>query len=168
VVYKGRLRCGSERVARRRCVLPDPQMALEDVGKRNWLRKVLDTSTTAIMLSTSALGSIAHDSCAGALPQNDLEARLALELTHAFLRAGLPGREMALLSPYRQQNKVLADGLEGLQENGTKAIEVLTADRAQGRDYEVVVVSLVRANDEGHVCISFLYAFKWWLMGGCR
>lgn len=76
---------------------------------------------------------------------------MALRLTQTLLRAGLSGKELALLSPYRQQNKVLGAGILQLNEVGAKDVEILTADRAQGRDYEAVIVSLVRANDEGHV-----------------
>jgi hypothetical protein len=63
----------------------------------------------------------------------------------------LSGKELALLSPYRQQNKLLGAGVANLKEVGADKVEVLTADRAQGRDYEAVMVSLVRANDEGQV-----------------
>jgi DNA replication ATP-dependent helicase Dna2 len=167
-VYKGRLRCGNETVAKRSLRLTNPS-SLECTHNRQrcWLNTVLQprygeyrivytltdmhSSTKAIFISTSKLGSIAHDTRAGNLPQNTLEASLVLRLTQTLLRAGLSGKELALISPYRQQNKVLSAGIPELEEAGAGDVEVLTADRAQGRDYEAVVVSLVRANDEGSV-----------------
>jgi hypothetical protein len=184
VVYEGRLRCGNEETAKRMLVLPSPSAGLKcdssshgrgREGAKCWMKRVLDPrlahgsishgictdntttmhSTTAIFISTSKLGSIAYDSRAGDLPQNMFEARLALRLTRALLQAGLPGKELALISPYRQQNKVLSAGLAAMQgdtEEKQKAdVEILTADRAQGRDYDAVLVSLVRSNDEGQV-----------------
>jgi hypothetical protein len=184
VVYEGRLKCGNEETAKRRLVLPSPSAGLKcdasshgrgREGVKCWMKRVLDPrlvngsishgvyaddtntmhSTTAIFISTSKLGSMAYDSRAGDLPQNMFEARLALRLTRALLQAGLPGKELALISPYRQQNKVLNAGLAAMRgdtEEKQKAdVEVLTADRAQGRDYDAVLVSLVRSNDEGQV-----------------
>jgi hypothetical protein len=184
VVYEGRLRCGNEETAKRMLVLPSPSAGLKcdasshgrgREGVKCWMKRVLDPrlvngsishgvyaddtntmhSTTAIFISTSKLGSMAYDSRAGDLPQNMFEARLALRLTRALLQAGLPGKELALISPYRQQNKVLSAGLAAMQgdtEEKQKAdVEILTADRAQGRDYDAVLVSLVRSNDEGQV-----------------
>jgi hypothetical protein len=184
VVYEGRLKCGNEETAKRRLVLPNPSAGLKcdasshgrgREGVKCWMKRVLDPrlvngsishgvyaddtntmhSTTAIFISTSKLGSMAYDSRAGDLPQNMFEARLALRLTRALLQAGLPGKELALISPYRQQNKVLSAGLAAMRgdtEEKQKAdVEVLTADRAQGRDYDAVLVSLVRSNDEGQV-----------------
>ena len=40
-------------------------------------------------------------------------------------------------------------------EDGEEQVEVLTADKSQGRDKECVIVSMVRSNDEGRVCSVF-------------
>jgi DNA replication ATP-dependent helicase Dna2 len=51
-----------------------------------------------------------------------------------------------VITPYRQQIKVL----NGLFKDKPR-VEVMTADKSQGRDKDVVLISLVRSNDVGNV-----------------
>ena len=51
-----------------------------------------------------------------------------------------------MIAPYRHQTKLLAHLLAD-----EPAIEVLTADRSQGRDKDCILMSLVRSNADGHV-----------------
>jgi DNA replication ATP-dependent helicase Dna2 len=59
-----------------------------------------------------------------------------------------------IISLYRQQVKVLH---HLLQER--KGVEILTADKSQGRDKECIIISLVRSNDGGHVRFFLLLLF---------
>jgi DNA replication ATP-dependent helicase Dna2 len=51
-----------------------------------------------------------------------------------------------VITPYRQQIKILSAMLQDM-----KAIEVLTADKSQGRDKDCIIISMVRSNDLGSV-----------------
>jgi DNA replication ATP-dependent helicase Dna2 len=64
---------------------------------------------------------------------------------------------MAVITPYRQQIKCLS-ALFGAM----PGVEILTADKAQGRDMDVVLVSLVRSNEGGNVRICLCCC---WLVG---
>eukprot|EP00957_Ditylum_brightwellii_P165754 12620170-Ditylum_brightwellii.AAC.1 len=68
---------------------------------------------------------------------NRQEAALLLFLTKALVRAGVPGHSIGLLSPYRAQVELL-EGLVGCEEEAS-GVEVLTIDRAQGRDKDVIL-----------------------------
>lgn len=54
-----------------------------------------------------------------------------------------------MITPYRQQIKILSAMLQEM-----KAIEVLTADKSQGRDKDCIIISMVRSNDLGSVSPS--------------
>lgn len=71
---------------------------------------------------------------------------MVYQLTEALLGSGVREDQIGILSLYRQQIKLLSHLL-----HGRKGIEILTADRSQGRDKDCVIISLVRSNDEGQV-----------------
>ena len=61
-------------------------------------------------------------------------------LCAAFGRAGVPAEAIGVLTPYRQQVRHLRAAVPA-------GVEVLTVDQAQGRDWPLVLVSMVRSND---------------------
>ena len=88
----------------------------------------------------------ACDSRVGDLVQNIPEAQLVHQLTEAFLRSGVAEDRIGIISLYRQQIKVLSYLLQD-----RSGIEILTADRSQGRDKDCVIISMVRSNEAGMV-----------------
>jgi DNA replication ATP-dependent helicase Dna2 len=88
----------------------------------------------------------AHDSRVGDLVQNETEATLVYQLTEALLGSGIREDQIGVISLYRQQVKLLSHLL--LERKG---VEILTADRSQGRDKDCIIISLVRSNDDGQV-----------------
>ena len=100
---------------------------------------------------------------AGRLIQNRVEADLIKQvLSSSYVEAtclttgrqtvalliasGVPAHDIGVIAMYRQQIKLLATELEAF-----KDVEVLTADRSQGRDKECVLMSFTRSNEEGKV-----------------
>jgi len=77
--------------------------------------------------------------------ENRKEARLVVEITEGLLNAGLAPEDIAVLTPYMAQKNVFRTMLR------TPGLEIGTIDGFQGREKEVTVVSLVRANDRGEV-----------------
>ena len=88
----------------------------------------------------------ARDSRVGDLVENQLEAQLVYQITECLLGCGVQEQQIGLLSLYRQQLKLLSHRFRD-----RKGLEILTADRSQGRDKDCVIISLVRSNADGQV-----------------
>jgi len=108
----------------------------------------------------------ARDSRVGDLVQNEVEAELVCQIVGALVRSGVREEQIGVLSLYRQQVKLLGHLLSGdggvKKEDGKgkgKGIEILTADRSQGRDKDCVIISMVRSNDTGYVGRSFVLVY---------
>lgn len=102
--------------------------------------------------------------------QNPTEAALIYTLTRALVASGVRPDDIAVITPYRQQIKLIQRVFSAPSSPSSSspsspaspspspdadvdlsAVEVLTADKAQGRDKAVVLVSLVRSNDTGNI-----------------
>jgi superfamily I DNA and/or RNA helicase len=77
---------------------------------------------------------------------NAEEARLVASLVAELRAAGVAGEMIGVITPYAAQTRLLRTLLEG--------VEIDTVDGFQGREKEVIVISLVRSNDDG--AIGFL------------
>ena len=78
--------------------------------------------------------------------ENPEEADLVARLADSFRWAGIPDREIGVISPYADQVDLVRRELDDAE-----ALEVHTVDGFQGREKEVVIVSLVRSNERGEV-----------------
>ncbi|KAI3623330.1 hypothetical protein CBS14141_004113 [Malassezia furfur] len=90
-------------------------------------------------LATAAAADVPQARRDGTL-ENAAEAALVGTLCAAFGRAGVPPEAIGVLTPYRQQVRHLRAAVHA-------GVEVLTVDQAQGRDWPLVLVSMVRSND---------------------
>ena len=86
------------------------------------------------------------------LVQNVTEAVLVRQLTECLLRSGILAEQIGVVTLYRQQIKLLSHLLSSQPD-----IEILTADRSQGRDKDCIIMSMVRSNEEG--IVRFLPSF---------
>lgn len=75
---------------------------------------------------------------------NPLEADLVVKKVNELLAHGVSAERIAIISPYSAQVKLLRQKLN-------PNIEIDSVDGFQGREKEVIVVSLVRSNPEGDV-----------------
>lgn len=94
----------------------------------------------------------ATESQVGDLVQNVTEAVLVQQLTECLLRSGIHSEQIGVVTLYRQQIKLLSHLLSSQPD-----VEILTADRSQGRDKDCIIMSMVRSNEEGTV--RFLSSF---------
>lgn len=165
LVYENRLKCGSEQVARQGLVIPRPHVGQEaQCGERDcWIERLMLErcviacshggsswltwlfSTKAVFVDTDRVP--AFDSRIGDLVQNETEARLVHQLASALTTSGVEQEDVAIITPYRQQIKLLSSQLGASLPN----IEILTADKSQGRDKDCIIISLVRSNETGYV-----------------
>ncbi|KAK4689519.1 DNA replication ATP-dependent helicase/nuclease Dna2, partial [Tremellales sp. Uapishka_1] len=143
LIYENKLKCGSEQVAKQSLVLKDPKgcgAGCEDC----WIKSLLKESVKAVFVDTDRLP--AFDERIGDLVQNPTEAKLVQQLAVALTNNGINQEDIAVITPYRQQIKLLT----GLFRPFDK-IEILTADKSQGRDKDCILISLVRSNEGGSI-----------------
>lgn len=88
----------------------------------------------------------APDSRIGDLVQNEIEADLARQIAETLLKSGVREDQIGVITVYKQQVKLLSHLLQARKE-----IEILTADRSQGRDKDCIIISMVRSNSSGYV-----------------
>ncbi|GAA5836873.1 hypothetical protein JCM9279_007686 [Rhodotorula babjevae] len=142
LVYSDRLQVGAEAVGARRLELPLREKAGE---MEPWLREVVDPSRSVLFVDTDALP--ARERRNGSLIDNELEGELIKQSVAALSTCGIASSDLGVITLYRQQIKLLSR----LLEPSFPGVEVLTADRSQGRDKECILVSLVRSNTGGRV-----------------
>ncbi|KAG9094521.1 Tripartite DNA replication factor [Ceratobasidium sp. 370] len=151
LIYGDRLRCGNRQVATQTLVVHQ-----ESVGQpwhitcgsgpnaKCWLDELVDPSCKVRFVDTDGLP--ARNTVIGSLVQNDIEAELVVQTVEALIRGGVNPSQIGIISVYRQQIKLLAHMLQGHQ-----GVEILTADRSQGRDKDCIIISMVRSNEEGSI-----------------
>ncbi|MBI5629937.1 MAG: AAA family ATPase [Elusimicrobia bacterium] len=77
--------------------------------------------------------------------ENMGEAKLAVRLMEELLSAGIEPRQLAILTPYVAQAKILKSLVK------IPHLEIGSVDGFQGREKEATIVSLVRSNADGEV-----------------
>lgn len=105
------------------------------------------TRAPMLFLDTSGAG---HEETAEEETSSRLnvgEADLVVAFVKRLLAAGVAAESIAVISPYSGQVRCLRDKLGEL----APEIEIDSVDGFQGREREVVVVSLVRSNSEGEI-----------------
>ena len=169
LVYDGKLRCGNSGVANRRMKLSNHRKiegihdALTSHSTGNickaqtssscWLHRAIAPSRPVIFLNTDCVPPNYHETATGARIANALEAKLVVHFVTALITAGVPAPSIGIMTFYRSQLALLRSSLTSspLPSWTVQQIEAHTADRFQGRDKEVVVLSCVRSNDHGVV-----------------
>ena len=81
----------------------------------------------------------------GLSKRNPLEGQLVLHKVEQLLAVGVDVRDIAVIAPYAAQVRWLR------QHAPERALEIDTVDGFQGREKEVVVISLVRSNRTGEI-----------------
>lgn len=162
LIYEGKLRCGVESLRKRKLHVPNigalsqvhyDASSLADPGtprsfctgpkrSRCWLYDLLDGEARVRFINTDALGPTAREEAQGKRIVNSAEVRLVSQLVESILTVGVPASEVGVMTHYRAQLFMLKDKLKGYS-----GVEMHTTDRFQGRDKEVIVLSLVRSND---------------------
>jgi len=108
-------------------------------------RTILDPAAPLVFVDTTAVDAPEHQRAGSHSRENPREAELVTRLTTALVEAGVVPEEIAVIAPYEDQ----VDRLE--QQIDIEGVEVDTVDGFQGREKEVVLVSLVRSNDQGEI-----------------
>ncbi|RHZ68543.1 bifunctional ATP-dependent DNA helicase/ssDNA endodeoxyribonuclease DNA2 [Aspergillus thermomutatus] len=165
LIYSGRLKCGTPAVASRSLDLPNiaglkshhinqlpqspiqRQFCLGTKQGRCWLRDVLDPSAKNRFINTDTLAIPARDVTNGARVVNPTESSICAQLVESLVSCGIPARNIGVITFYRSQLSLLKQNLRRYQPE----LEMHTADKFQGRDKEVVILSCVRSNADNNV-----------------
>lgn len=75
---------------------------------------------------------------------NDMEALVVLQHLQQLIRIGIDPQVIGIISPYQAQVSLLK---KYLQSHEITLVEVATVDGFQGREKEVIILSLVRSNE---------------------
>lgn len=176
LIYGGRLKCGTEAVATRTLQVPNIDVALEAHHNRTrasqptpagsfscsaqnsncWLRAALRPFRRVTFLNTDKITSpqSAAESVHGGSNRitNPIESLLTAQLLTTLIRAGVPAKSIGVITFYRSQLALLKRDVKSTA--GTNAagdVEIHTADKYQGRDKEVILLSCVRSNEQNSV-----------------
>ncbi|KAF6836512.1 DNA replication ATP-dependent helicase Dna2 [Colletotrichum musicola] len=162
LIYKGRLRCGTEQLRLKKLDVPNlaalkqlhydttsilrpgtPKSFCTSIAENCcWLRDLLDGEARVRFVNTDTLQPLTREEAKGNRIVNPAEARIVTQLVEGLLVVGVPDGEIGVMTHYRSQLSLLKHGLRA-----HVGVEMHTADRFQGRDKDVVILSLVRSND---------------------
>jgi DNA replication ATP-dependent helicase Dna2 len=171
LIYSGRLKCGTSTVATRVMQIPSLESGLAahhhsasslstttaptSICTSNstcWLRRSLAPQNRCLFLNTDTLVTSARETVSGSRITNPAEAILTTQLVATLIRSGVSPRSIGVITFYRSQLALLRQELKAVAGSSAGAnVEMHTADKFQGRDKEVVVLSCVRSNDGHHI-----------------
>ncbi|KKZ68460.1 DNA replication ATP-dependent helicase Dna2 [[Emmonsia] crescens] len=164
LIYSGHLKCGTSEVAKSYLKIPNlgglkqhhvnssfllPNLRNPCLGSRYgrcWIGDLLDPVAKTRLVNTDPLEPQAIESSKGSRIVNPIEATLCAQLVEAFISVGIPARDIGVITLYRSQLSLLKQNLRHHPD-----LEMHTADRFQGRDKEIIIMSCVRNNSERNV-----------------
>jgi len=112
------------------------------VRERGLTQPPLDTPPV-LFLDTAGKGFDEQSGEKSESIRNEGEGGLVVARVRELVAAGLPAREIGVITPYRAQASWLREQLGDVSD-----LEVDTVDAFQGREKDVIVLSLVRSNAE--------------------
>ncbi|EFX01003.1 DNA replication helicase [Grosmannia clavigera kw1407] len=159
LIYGGRLRCGYEALRHRSLAVQLEGLGVchgggsrDMIGCRGrpeepcWLRDLLQPACRVVFVNTDAIAG-SREEAKGNRIVNPCEAELVAQLVAGLLAVGVAASDIGVMTHYRSQLALLRHRLRGMGGGSGGGLEMHTADRFQGRDKEVVVLSLVRNNE---------------------
>ncbi|MCJ1418017.1 Tripartite DNA replication factor [Xylographa parallela] len=174
LIYDGRLKCGTTAVANGEICIPDMSamrahhytastipstsstVCLAAHPGACWIRDLLDPAVKVAFVNTDRLLPLSREIANGSRITNPIEATVTTQLVESLLTVGVKASEIGVITLYRSQLALLKQNLRQKSSSvsnnpGASGVEMHTADKFQGRDKEVVVLSLVRSNETGNV-----------------
>ncbi|PTB39468.1 hypothetical protein M441DRAFT_196792 [Trichoderma asperellum CBS 433.97] len=162
LIYNGRLRCGTEQLRKKKLHIPNMESLRQHhhdpttihrsgtarsfctgpVPSRCWLYDLLDAEARVRFVDTDTIRPLVREEAQGKRIINPAEGQIVSQLVESLLTVGVPATEIGVMTHYRAQLHLLKDKLKHFP-----GIEMHTTDRFQGRDKEVIVLSLVRSNE---------------------
>ncbi len=114
--------------------------SLNDLQKR-----VLDPEEPLVFVNTRYLDAEERSRAGSTSKENRTEAKIVTTLAEQLVSAGLDPEQLAIIAPYDDQVDLIDQNID--HEN----LEVKTVDGFQGREKEVVLISMTRSNVPGTI-----------------
>ncbi|MGM0556406.1 MAG: IGHMBP2 family helicase [Myxococcota bacterium] len=127
----------------RQHTLADLELDFDDVPV--WLQPILATERPVVFVDTAEIFAPETQRERSTSKRNAREADIVRDVARALLDTGLDATELAIIAPYAAQVELLREHVD------REHVEIKTVDGFQGREKEVVVMSLTRSNDQGLV-----------------
>ena len=163
LIYNGRLKCGTESIAHRSIHIPNMgalkqhHHTAETVGagklshvclrpSRNvcWAHDLVGSTTKACFVNTDSLLPHSREVLEhGSRITNPCEVILMSQIVESLMTVGIAPTDIGVVTLYRSQLALMRQSLRH-----RSGVEMNTADKFQGRDKEVVVLSIVRSNEQ--------------------
>ncbi|OVF07897.1 putative bifunctional ATP-dependent DNA helicase/ssDNA endodeoxyribonuclease [Clavispora lusitaniae] len=149
LVYNNRLQCGSETVAKQSLTIPNPEALAAYIDPRSplshrWLSDVFKPENKVLFLNHDNMN--AYERKVGENVSNLVEVELIRQIVESLCLCGVDESKIGVMTLYRSQLKLLVQCFKH-----RPRLEILTADRFQGRDKECIIISFVRSNKEKRV-----------------
>ncbi len=109
------------------------------------VKKLPETQEVLVFLDTAGRGFEEKLEVGSQSRFNEDESRLVIAELEKLRSAGVPASEIAVISPYSAQVRLLNSKINNPE------IEIDSVDSFQGREKEVVILTLVRSNLEGEL-----------------
>lgn len=162
LIYDGKLVCGTEQLRMKKLHVPNMRALSHrhhnastiflpgtprsfckgPAPSQCWLYDLLDGDARVRFVNTDTIQPMVREEAHGKRIVNSAEICIVSQLVESLLTVGVPATEVGVMTHYRSQLFLLKDKLKGYP-----GVEMHTTDRFQGRDKEVIVLSLVRSND---------------------
>lgn len=126
-------------------LIADESVKHQTLAEMPNVQKCVETEEPLIFIDTAGKGFEEKLEEGSESRYNTEEAGLLLDQLKKMLEFGVPPREIAVISPYSAQVRLLAS------QSPDPEIEIDSVDGFQGREKELVMVSLVRSNMEGEM-----------------
>ncbi|GAB6099924.1 IGHMBP2 family helicase [Halanaerocella petrolearia] len=107
--------------------------------------RALTADETISFLDTVGMNAPEYSKGDSTSIQNSIEADLAAELVTQAVNTGIAAKEVAVITPYKDQVDLIDQLIKSEQ------VEVNTVDGFQGREKELIIYSLVRSNERGNI-----------------
>ena len=127
-------------------VIADPSVAHHTLAELLAESSESDLASPAKFIDTAGTGWDEEMEPDGESRRNPSEAQFVWAKAKQLLERGLPGKDLAIIAPYAGQVRLL----RSLGERH-RQVEIDTVDGFQGREKEVILISLVRSNTMGEI-----------------
>ena len=148
LIYECRLKCGDDKVAHQTLHVPflgrvEQKFASLPLNHR-WIDRVLAPETKVLFINHDEVP--AREVCHGDKIENPTEAKLIVQLVKTLILGGVDQNSIGIMSFYKAQLRFFYRSFGSMFPD----LDILTADRFQGRDKECIIISLVRSNDNSN------------------
>ncbi|GAB1597754.1 DNA replication ATP-dependent helicase/nuclease DNA2-like [Argonauta hians] len=143
LIYEGCLQCGTEEVATRTLITTEQKPNLSP-----WMSDIISSELdkAVLFLNTKLVPAPETYNTKGEV-QNNIEAQLVATIVSLLQTAGVNLCDIGIIAPYRNQVRLVQQSLMNTI-SAEECVEVNTVDQYQGRDKDVIILTMVRSTDK--------------------